>query len=187
MKTLFIRLIIVWSFALGSYVMAEQTSFGLTPEETYALKTDQSDIILFIDVRDPVEIQFTGFTDLVDVNIPFLLVDRYQWSEERNRFHLPRNEYFIALVDKALVERNLTREARIITMCRSGSARGEPSAAYLREQGFSNAYFVMHGFQGDPLKDGPQAGMRLKNGWQNSGLPWSNQVNGEKIFRATRE
>ena len=162
---------------------AGEQGFGLAAEKTHQEKTAAPEQILFIDVRDPVEIQFTGFTDVVDLNIPFVLVDRYQWSAERNHFVMARNLDFIALVDQALKERELTRDARIITMCRSGSARGEPSAAYLRENGFPNAYFVIHGFQGDTLDDGENAGMRLVNGWQNSGLPWSNKINGEKIFR----
>jgi hypothetical protein len=42
---------------------------------------------------------------------------------------------------------------------------------------------VQHGFQGDPLEEGPQVGMRLKNGWQNAGLPWQRLPNPEKIYR----
>ena len=42
------------------------------------------------------------------------------------------------------------------------------------------------GFQGGALKDGPQAGFRLQNGWQNSGLPWSAKMNPEKIHRLAR-
>jgi len=162
---------------------ASGEDFGLTPEQTYQIKTSSPDTVLFIDVRDPVEIQFTGFTDVVDLNIPFLLVDRHHWSEERGQFMLPHNPEFAARVDEALEARGLNRETRIITMCRSGSARGEPSATFLRENGFPNVYFVINGFQGDRLKEGEKAGMRLVNGWQNSGLPWSNEMNGDKIFR----
>lgn len=32
--------------------------------------------------------------------------------------------------------------------------------------------------------EGPQAGFRLQNGWQNSGLPWSAKMNPEKIYRS---
>lgn len=74
----------------------------------------------------------------------------------------------------------------MITLCRSGSERGEPSAGFLRERGFGNARYVIHGFQGDPLSEGPQAGMRLKNGWQNSGLPWSPRLNADTIHRTDR-
>jgi len=85
-----------------------------------------------------------------------------------------------------LAKRGLSSDAEIITMCRSGSERGEPSAAFLRENGFANARYVVNGFQGAALKDGPQAGFRLQNGWQNSGLPWSAKMNPEKIHRIDR-
>jgi hypothetical protein len=71
-------------------------------------------------------------------------------------------------------------------MCRSGSERGEPSARYLRENGFPNARFVINGFQGDTIKEGEHAGFRLKNGWQNSGLPWSMRMDADKIYRTDR-
>ena len=70
-------------------------------------------------------------------------------------------------------------------MCRSGSERGEPSAKLLQEAGLSNARFVEHGFQGDAIKQGEQKGFRLKNGWQNSGLPWS-KMSPEKIFKPSK-
>ncbi len=160
-----------------------EQDYGLTAEKTYQMKTAAPEQILFIDVRDPVEIQFVGFTDSVDLNIPFLLVDRFQWSEQHNRFEMTRNPDFIKFIDQALKNKGLTREARIITMCRSGSARGEPSATFLRENGFPNAFFVIHGFQGNAVSEGKHTGRRLLNGWQNSDLPWSNRVPAEKIFR----
>ena len=96
---------------------------------------------------------------------------------------MQRNPQFVQQVAAALKAHGLDKNATIITMCRSGSERGEPSAQYLREQGFPNALYVIHGFQGSPAKEGPQAGMRVVNGWQNSGLPWSNKLNPEKIYR----
>ncbi len=169
---------------LAAPLFAEE--FGLTPTETYAIKQELGEEVFFLDVRDPVEIQFTGFTDAVDLNIPFLLVDRTGWSEDGKAFPMPRNPRFLAEVEAALLDRGLTREAKIVTLCRSGSARGEPSAAYLRENGFPNAYFVLHGFQGDAVSEGENAGFRRKNGWQNSGLPWGNELNPDKIYRPER-
>ncbi len=44
----------------------------------------------------------------------------------------------------------------------------------------SMAFKVMH------YSEGPQAGMRLQNGWQNSGLPWGRSLNPDKIYRLDR-
>ena len=45
-------------------------------KEAYDLKQKLGDKVLFIDVRDPVEIMFTGFTDVVDINIPFKMANK---------------------------------------------------------------------------------------------------------------
>lgn len=157
--------------------------FGLSAQEAYAAATDPAAEVLLVDVRDPVEIMFIGWTDVADINIPFLLVDRFAWNAERGGFPLPRNPEFITQVREALEERGLEEDTMIITMCRSGSSRGAPSAQVLRESGLPNAHYVVHGFQGDRISEGAQAGMRLKNGWQNEGLPWQARFNPDKIFR----
>lgn len=157
---------------------------GISAEEAY-MKIQQADQnVLLVDVRDPVEIMFVGFADAVHVNIPYLMVDRSQWNAERGVFRLYQNPDFVADIKAELAKRGLGVDAEIITMCRSGSERGEPSAAFLREQGFPNARFVINGFQGSAIKEGPQAGFRVQNGWQNSGLPWSAKMNPEKIYRS---
>lgn len=48
----------------------------LTSQEAYDMKQSRRDEVLFVDVRDPIEIMFTGFTDVVDVNVPYLLANR---------------------------------------------------------------------------------------------------------------
>ena len=47
--------------------------------EAYAMKQEQGNKVLFVDVRDPIEIMFTGFTDVVDINVPFKLSNRSKW------------------------------------------------------------------------------------------------------------
>lgn len=179
------RLFIAASLSLMA-ITTHAVEIGITAQETYEKVQIEGDKMLFIDVRDPVEIMFVGFTDVVDANIPFLMVDRTQWNAERGVFKLYQNPDFADLVRLELAKRGLDANAEIITLCRSGSERGEPSAAYLRENGFPNARYVINGFQGSAIKDGPQAGFRLQNGWQNSGLPWSAKMNADKMFRVDK-
>jgi len=179
MKKLFAAAFLALAMTAG----ATADDWAMSASEVYEKMQQDGDQVLFIDVRDPVEIQFIGFTDMVDVNLPFRIVERTQWDEENNRFAMPLNETFSKQVEAALADKGLDREAMIITMCRSGSERGEPSAAYLRNHEFPNVYYVEHGFQGDVRQDGEQAGMRTLNGWQNEGLPWSPRANPDKIFR----
>lgn len=173
--------------AMGLATLAAQAAeIGISAQEAYEKIRQQKGKVLLIDVRDPVEIMFVGSAEGVDANIPFMLVDRTRFNEERGIFAMDRNEQFADMVKAELAARGLDENTEVITMCRSGSERGEPSARVLRAAGLPNARFVVHGFQGDALKDGPQAGMRLQNGWQNSGLPWSRAINPDTIYRLDR-
>lgn len=105
----------------------KQTSWGLYVDarEAYEMKTGpEGDKVLFVDVRDPVEIMFTGFTDVVDVNVPFLLADRTQWNDKKNVLRMAPNPDFADAIARALAERNLGKDAAIVLMCRSGGTRG---------------------------------------------------------------
>lgn len=164
----------------------QAVELAISAEDAYAKTQQTEQPVLLVDVRDPVEIMFVGFADAVDINIPFLLADRTQWNAERNIFRMNRNPEFVEQIKAELVKRGLDENTEVITMCRSGSERGEPSAKVLREAGLVNARFVVHGFQGDALSEGPQAGMRLQNGWQNSGLPWGRSLDADKIYRLDR-
>ncbi|MFU2487579.1 sulfurtransferase [Thauera sp. WH-1] len=179
------RLLIAAAIGFAS-LAAHAADIGISAKETYAKIQQAEQNVLFLDVRDPVEIMFVGSTDAAHANVPFMLVDRTQWNAERGVFRLYRNPDFINQVKLELARRGLSADAEIITLCRSGSERGKPSADFLRENGFPNARYVIHGFQGDAIKEGPQAGFRLQNGWQNSGLPWSPKMNPEKIHRVDR-
>jgi rhodanese-related sulfurtransferase len=172
---------------LSFVTLASQASeMGISPQDAYAKVQGSDSKVLLVDVRDPVEIMFVGFTDAVHVNVPYLTVDKTVWDAKRGVYQLTQNPEFVRQIRAALVQRGLSEEAEIITMCRSGSERGEPSAAFLRANGFPNARFVINGFQGAALKDGPQAGLRIQNGWQNVGLPWSNKMNPAKMYLPER-
>lgn len=166
---------------------AHALDIGVPASEVYARVSQADQNMLFVDVRDPVEIMFIGFTDAVHVNVPFLMVDRSAWDEKRGVFKLVQNPDFATQIKAELDKRGLGMDAEVFTLCRSGSERGEPSAAFLRDKGFPNARYVIHGFQGAPVKEGPQAGFRLLNGWQNSGLPWGMKMNPAKMYRLDRK
>lgn len=178
MKTIILSLFIL--FGLTSYASAED-ALSVPPQEVWNLVQEAPDELLFIDVRDPVEIMFIGFTDAVDINIPFKLVDRTQFNESKGSFAMQSNPNFASDVKKALKAKGLGNDALIVTVCRSGSARGKPSADYLLSQGFSNVKYIDHGFQGSTVKEGNMKGFRVVNGWQSSDLPWSSKINTDKI------
>ncbi len=115
-------------------------------------------------------------------NVPYLLVGHSQWDRTKGVYRVSQNPAFLAGIQKALKQRGLGADDKIITLHRSGSERGKPSADYLRANGFANARYVVDGLQGAVIKEGEHAGFRLKSGWQNSGLPWGYKLKPEKMY-----
>ncbi|MER2623044.1 MAG: rhodanese-like domain-containing protein [Accumulibacter sp.] len=163
---------------------SRRTSWGLyvNSSEAFQMKTGpQGKEMLLVDVRDPVEIMFTGFTDVVDINIPFMLSNRQKWNEQKNVFAMEVNPDFEPRIAKALADRKMSKDSPIILICRSGGERGAPSANALEGKGYAKVYVVVDGFEGDTLKEGEKKNWRLVNGWKNSGLPWSYTLNKSKF------
>lgn len=186
-----IRALIISLFSLSFTWAADapkdpsrQTAWGLYVDsrEAYAMKTGPNGAsILFVDVRDPIEIMFTGFTDVVDVAIPYMVANRHRWFGNRPVFAMEVNPDFEASIAKALAARKLSKDQPIILMCRSGGERGAPSAKALEGKGYRQVYVVTDGFEGDTMKEGEKKNWRLVNGWKNSGLPWGYGLNKAKF------
>ncbi|PKP85755.1 MAG: sulfurtransferase [Alphaproteobacteria bacterium HGW-Alphaproteobacteria-2] len=163
---------------------ARQTPWGLylTAPEAAAMKEERGDAVLFVDVRDPVEIMFTGFADAVDVNVPFLLSNTAAWNDAKSVFAMEPNPDFATAIEAALVARGLDKTAPVILMCRSGGERGAPSAKALEPFGFAKVYVVVDGFEGGTSKTEPGNPVRNLDGWKNSGLPWGYKLDRDKIW-----
>ncbi len=165
----------------------KQTPWGLylTAAEAAAMKKDKGRDVLFVDVREPVEIMFTGYTDMIDANVPFLLVNPAKWNPKKPVLMMEKNPDFAASVERALKAQGLDKSAPVILMCRSGGTRGAPSARALDGKGFEKVYVVVDGFEGSASKDNPDAPWRSVNGWKNAGLPWSYKLNPDKVWLRT--
>jgi rhodanese-related sulfurtransferase len=126
---------------------------------------------------------FTGFTDVVDINIPFMINNRQKWNSKKNVFAMEVNQQFEPLIAEALKKQQLSKDDPIILMCRSGGERGAPSAKALENKGYKNVYVVVDGFEGDTLKTGDKKNFRLVDGWKNSNLPWGYELNKVKMYQ----
>ena len=150
-----------------------QTTLGLyfTPSEAYQHMQKHGDRTLFIDVRDPVEVNFTGMPSVADVNIPFKFADITKFHTKKKQFNMIANKNFVADVDKQLAVKKLTKSDTVIVMCRSGP-RGAKAANALAKAGYSKVYNLIEGFEGAAVNKGPKKGQRTINGWKNANLPW---------------
>jgi rhodanese-related sulfurtransferase len=162
----------------------KQTPWGLylTAREAAEMKAAQGDAVLFVDVRDSIEIMFTGLADAVDLNVPFLLSNPAKWNDKKQVFAMEPNPDFAGAIEAALTARGLDKSASVILMCRSGGERGVPSARALAPFGFAQVHVVVDGFEGGSSKADPGNPVRNVEGWKNSGLPWSYRLDREKIW-----
>ena len=161
-----------------------ETTLGLyaTAIEAHNLMQDNDRAVL-IDVRDPIEIKFTGFAEPTDIHVPWVLADRDNFDEEAKTWPVVRNADFEAQVKARLDALGVAEDDPIIVMCRSGATRSAPGADVITEMGYRQVYSVNDGFEGSTLKEGDSKGVRAVNGWRNSGLPWSYEIDPEVAWR----
>jgi len=156
----------------------KQTSLGLyaTAQEAYEMWKAEPAKVMVIDVRIPEEYIFVGHAAMAR-NIPLLFV-KYQWNLEKDEPVIAPNPDFITHA-KNLFSSTDT----LLVMCRSGG-RSALAVNALAQAGFENVYNVIDGMEGDKVDDPDSAyhGKRMKNGWKNSGSPWTYDVNPELLW-----
>lgn len=156
----------------------KQTSLGLyvTAQEAYEMWKAASDEVKILDVRIPEEYLFVGHPAMAR-NIPLLFV-KYEWDAEKDQPVVAPNPDFAPAVMKAFAPGDT-----LLVMCRSGG-RSALAVNGLAKAGFTNAYNVIDGFEGDKVDDPASAyhGKRMKNGWKNSGSPWTYEVDPDLLW-----
>ena len=161
----------------------KQTSLGLyvTAQEAYEMWKADPERVKILDVRTPEEYLFVGHPEMAR-NIPLLFV-KYEWDAEKDQPVVAPNPDFAPAVMKAFDPGDT-----LLVMCRSGG-RSALAVNGLAKAGFSNAYNVVDGFEGDKVDDQGSAydGKRMRNGWKNSGSPWTYEVDPELLWLAKSE
>ena len=156
-------------------------SLYLTSKQAYEVKSQNPHDSLFIDVRTRAELEFVGMTEVVDVNIPYMLHDKESWNAKKKHFVSEPNSSFSIAIEDTIKKKGFTKDSKIIVMCRSGS-RSAKAANLLNNLGYKNVYSVVDGFEGDKAKSGATKGHRTVNGWKNAGLPWSYKLTVSKMY-----
>ena len=141
----------------------------LTPKDAWAaLQADPA--IVFIDVRDPIEISYVGHADPVDAIVP-LNIATHRFDPKKGGYASRPNPNFVAEVDAAVARAGGSRDTAVFVICRSGG-RSAKAATMMVDAGYTNVWNLVEGFEGD--KD--DAGVRAVNGWRNAGLPWTYKI-----------
>lgn len=161
----------------------KQTSLGLylTAAEAYEKWRTDPEHIKVLDVRTTEEYLFVGHAPMA-WNVP-LMSQTYQWNADKEYFAMQPNPGFVSQVNEFARPSDT-----LLVMCRSGG-RSAMAVNKLAEAGFTNVYQIVDGMEGDAVKD-PESvyrGQRLKNGWKNSGIPWTYQPDPERMRFVTKQ
>lgn len=154
---------------------AMRTRLGLylmPADAAAALEADPS--ILFLDVRDPIEVAFVGHPMPIDAIVPLELAT-HEFNEDDGSVTMAPNTSCVAQVGRVLARQGLERIAPIFVMCRSGG-RSAAAVDALAAAGYTNVWNLTEGFEGD--RD--RSGARALNGWRNAGLPWTTRITREQ-------
>ena len=149
--------------------------------QAHHMKLQDPDNVFLVDVRTQGEIEFLGMADIADVNIPYMFNDLSEWDTKKYRYLKQPNSNFSVTLREKLEEAGLDKNNTILLMCRSGT-RSSKAANLLHQLGYTKAYTVVDGFEGDKVKAGPHKGQRLVNGWKNANLPWSYKPTEQKVY-----
>ena len=151
----------------------KQTKLGLYVSAVDACQKWKAapESVKILDVRTPEEYIYVGHA-VAAVNIP-LLFQAYRWNDEKGFFDFDFNPMFLNHV-KDWAEPSDT----LMLICRSGG-RSAMAVNLLADAGYTQAWNVIDGMEGDVVQEAGNlyAGKRMKNGWKNSGLEWTCDVN----------
>ena len=135
--------------------------------------------VLFLDLRTRAEAMYVGMATGIDALVPFvehqeLMTD---WDAQRGIYRLEPLQDFVPEVNRRLAQKGLSKSDVVVLICRSGD-RSSRGANRLADDGYTQVWSVVDGFEGDMGKDG----RRSVNGWKNAGLPWSYKLERERMY-----
>lgn len=148
----------------------------VTAAEAYAMWRAAPGAVHIVDIRTPEEYDFLGHPEMA-ANIPSMLWTG-KFDAQKKAFPLAENPQFVALMKQRFQPGDT-----IVLMCRSGH-RSAAAVNKLAEAGFTNAYNVVDGYEGDKIADKASTdfGRRLKDGWRNSRLPWTTELDEKLVY-----
>ena len=150
----------------------KQTVLGLyaTAKEAYEKWRAEPGKVKIIDVRTPEEYLFVGHPTMA-WKIP-VATQSYEWDAEKQQFPMKPLMDFPTRVSEVAKP-----EDTLMVMCRSGG-RSAIAANFLAKAGYKNVYNIIDGMEGDANADSESVAQAqsLKDGWKNSGCPWTKKL-----------
>ena len=130
-------------------------------------------------LRTRAEAMYVGMAEGVDALVPFVEHQEIMtdWDARRGIYKLEPLQDFMPEVHRRLAQKGLSRNDGVILICRSGD-RSSRAANRLTDEGYTQVWSVVDGFEGDMS----QEGRRTVNGWKNAGLPWSYKLDQARMY-----
>jgi rhodanese-related sulfurtransferase len=159
--------------------MRTKQNLYLLPKNAQSFLKAQKGKVLFVDVRTRAEAQFLGMADGVDALVPYVEFQEFMtdWDEKRAFYKLEPFNDFVPEMERRIKEKGLTKDDPVVLICRAGE-RSSRAADLLNDSGYKQVYIVVYGFEGELS----EKGRRNVNGWKNSGLPWSYELDKKKMY-----
>ena len=155
----------------------KQTALGLyvTAKEAYEKWKAEPEKVKILDVRTPEEFLFVGHPEMA-WKIP-VAVQSYEWDAKKKQFPLKPLPDFASRVSQVAKPGDT-----LMAMCRSGG-RSAIAVNFLAKAGFKNVYNIVDGMEGDANGDSESVAKAqpLKDGWKNSGCPWTKKLTPERM------
>jgi len=162
----------------ATVIERKQTVPGLyvTAKEAYEQWKADPENVIIIDVRTPEELLFVGHPAMA-WKIP-VATQSYGWDADKGQFPMTLTADFVSRVSAVT-----TPDRTVMVMCRSGG-RSALAVNLLAKAGFTSVYNIIDGMEGDVVKDPDSVflGQRLRNGWKNSGAPWTYELTPERML-----
>ena len=159
----------------------KQTTLGLyvTAKEAYEKWKAAPEKVMILDVRTPEEYLFVGHPTMA-WKIP-VAAQIYEWDAEKKHFPMKPLPDFVSRVSEVAKP-----DDTLLVMCRSGG-RSAIAVNMLAKAGFTCVHNIIDGMEGDVVEDPASVflGQRLKNGWKNSGCPWTYKLTPDRMLPAT--
>jgi rhodanese-related sulfurtransferase len=161
----------------GDIPRSKQTTLKLyvTSSQAYEMWKEDPEKVKIIDVRTPEEFAFVGHAEMA-WNVPLAFVT-YKREEGKTKHAVQWNPDFVDEVKKLAGP-----DDTLLLTCRSGD-RGAMAVNQLAVAGFTNAFNIIDGVEGDKVDDQGSVfhGKRMRNGWKNS-APWVYGYDPERII-----
>jgi rhodanese-related sulfurtransferase len=161
----------------ASVPKVKATTLGLYLTAGQAYRKWQADPqkVKLLDVRTPEESLFVGYAPMA-WRVP-VARQTYEWDAAKQQYPMQLLPDFVERVATVAGP-----EDTIFVMCRSGG-RSAIAVNLLAQAGYRHVYNIVDGMEGDTVDDVSSVfhGQRVKNGWKNSGAPWTYKPSPERM------